>query len=244
MSTFIELDSKFRNRECFSNPAEYRVDACQTAGWSNLIRDVQCVRPCSKKEACNLLFCVKLLKLAIPTRIVDTAGDTVSIIAEDPFNNAVTRDVNCLYVHFSTSRYTDSNLIRTINNEHRDATFVAVPMRTFVGAPDGGGNSVEWTFYESHMLQCIRLEDKKPVITFRVFTNQLQAFDGPFAAITGGVPIPGFTQSSNSVRIYDDNLATTVLPNPRLQIRALFELTPYVRDGSYENHLVSLWADN
>lgn len=259
MSTFIELDSKYRDRMQYANPADFSVSAGQTAGWSNLIRNTQCVKPCEKKEACNLLFCVKLLKLTVPNRLVAADGSTTEFIARDPYNQPVSTDNINLYVHLSTNRYDDGNLIRTIDNRHRDATFVAVPERNAQGfphfayqappnqnniniaAPDR--NLEEWIVMRSDMVQCIRLEDKKPVLRLRIFTNQEQSVDGNFVPVIGG-PLAGFSNSSNSVRIYGDDINTSLTPVPTRQVRALFEITPLARDNDFSNHLVSLWNDN
>lgn len=259
MSTFIEIASKYRNRIQYANPADFQISATQTNGWSSLTRDVLCVRPCAKKEACNKLYCVKLLKLMIPIRLFDSDGATTEYLARDPYNQPIETDNTCLYVHLSTDRYNDSNLIRMIDDKFNDATFVAVPERTitgephyaYLGAPNQNEiniaapdrNAVEWLSFRSDMTQCIRLDDKKPAMYFRIFTNQDSSSDGAFIPVVGG-PLPGFSNTSNSIRIYGDNIATTDMPDPTRQIRALFELTPYTRDGDFTNNLVQLWGDN
>lgn len=258
MSTYIELDSKYRDRELYSNPADYIVSANQTSGWNSLIRTTQCVKPCSKKEACNLLFSIKLLRLLIPTRLIDEDGETLEFIARDPYNQPISTNNNSLFVRLTSQGKEDKNLINSINNENSDATFSVKPVKTFIGnlqynySPAPNENeidinsvsrgSIEWTEYSTHMVQSIRFEPEKPVIVFRIFTNQSQVYDGNFVPLIS--KNPGFNQRSNSVRIYDDSLISSDKPNPTRQTRCLFELTPYVRDGDYSNHVVSLYGSN
>lgn len=241
MATFIELDSKFRDRTQFSNPAEFIVQAKQTSGWSSLLKDTVCVKNCNDRQLCNMLYCVELEYLILPNRIVDSNGTTVTNISLDPYNNPLHQTNNAIYISFGTEKYTDGNLIRTIGSVHKEAVFSAFPSSTFVGDLVGG-QAVEWIRYETKMKQCIRINPQKPVINFRIFTNQLPQTDGPFSPIIGG-PLNGFSSRENSVRIYNDDLITTALPDPTLQIRALFSITPLVRDGDYDNQLKTIWRD-
>lgn len=240
MSTLIELDSKLRDRTQYSNPASFSVLASQTQGWPSIVKDTQCVKPCIKKEACNMLYCFVIKEIIVPFRRIDGAGVTIEVIAQDPYNQAVTSSSPWLYLNLSCNKFSDRGLIRTIGGVQRDATFVLIQTGTVIGEPDAGGIRTVWGTFKSRSNQCMRFETNAPVITFRLFTNQTTSLDGPFSPLT--TPQVGMSQNSNDVRIYGDDLPTTLLPIPFRQVRALIEVTPFLRDGGYDNQLVSLWG--
>lgn len=212
MSVPLLLDSKDRDRTEFANPAEFNVDMKQTAGWSSLMRDVLCVRPCSKKDACNLLFCIRLLVLTLPGAATDSNGGNLP--ESQPY----------IFVRLSSSLYPDKGLIRNIDSTTlrgaNDATFVCVLERLQGGAS-------EWLQYKCTMNQCIRLDATKPQLEFRVFTRE------------GNPAIPLGANGTNTVQITDNALPAAI--DPTLQVNALFEITPYVRDNDYANHLIELF---
>ena len=213
MSSHIIFDSSFRDRTQFPNPARFDIGTEMTAGWSSLNKIVQCVKPCAKKDACNLLYCIKLLSLTIPLAATNAAGGT-PLPNVEPF----------LFVRLSTTRYNDHDQIKSAFARYRNATFLCNFVRNQGGAD-------QWQQYASPMNQCIRLDDKAPELFFNVFTRE----GSPEIPLTAGI-------ANNTIIIADNALPAAI--NPTVQVTALFEITPYVRDGDYDNHVVSLWQDN
>lgn len=214
MSVPILIDSKDRDRTLYSNPAEFTINSSQTAGWSSLTKDVLCVRPCAKKNVCNLLYCIRLVSLTLPGTATDTAGGDL-------------RDTQpYIFVRLSTSTYPDRGLIRNIDSTSKiganDATFVCVFEKA-----QGAGE--EWFQYKCAMTgQCLRFDPEKPQIEFRVFTRE----GSPAIPLSGG-------NTTNTVLITDNALPNNI--NPARQVSALFEVTPYVRDNEFSNHLIELF---
>jgi len=153
MSTHILLRSLERNRLLWPNPAEFTVTSDQTAGWSSLTRDTVCVKACGRNQVCNLLYCIKLIRLLLPN--IARNSNNATLPENEPF----------IYVRFSSTQYNDTQLVNTMNSVLNDITFVCEFERN-----QGTGN--EWMQYRSNQNQCIRFDPYKPEIFFRVFTNQ------------------------------------------------------------------------
>lgn len=112
-----------------------------------------------------------------------------------------------LYVDLHSQSYNDRYLISSINGNNSDARFIAVFNRV---QNDDGGNPV-WIHFQPIVEQVTRFK-RDDTIFFRVFTRD-------------GNTLPN---------------TDTLLPNapdPNQQIIATFEITPYSRDGSYDNQL-------
>jgi hypothetical protein len=208
MSAYILLDSMSRDRAVYPSQANFTVSADQSASWSNLIKEVSCVRPCGRKEVCNLLFSVKLNFLALPAGTTNASG--AALPGGEPY----------IFVTFSDTRNRTTGAIKMMNGIHRSAVFACNFIRNY-----GAGN--EWMLYTSGQTQTIKLDSYKPEIIFRVFTRE----GAP------AIPLVG-PQDSTVIPPADNPLPANI--NPAVQIAAEFELTPYVRDGDFDNHVVTL----
>ena len=234
MSTFIHIDSTYRDRTNYPNPAEFTIRGDQTNGWGSLYRRAQCVRPCGKKEVCNMLFCLDGLILNIPATATNSRPAALGgpqPLWFEPF----------LYVHLSTERYNDKSLIKIANNFHSDAVFCCVLDRIQID-PDPNvvfPNNQLWLQYKCNNNQCIRLNDFQPIVNFRIFTREGTPFMPAAPAV---IPPLGQIPKANTIEIVD-----TLPPNdpdPAVQVSFCIKVTPYVQSGDYDSQLSGLWTDN
>lgn len=113
-----------------------------------------------------------------------------------------------IYINFRSDKYKDIYLINAIDGKHHDSKFICLPERV---QNDRNGNPL-WIHYKCQMEQTMRFERGSPIL-FQITTRN-------------GTVLP--------------SLDTTVptAPDPTKQTLCTFEITPYIRDGDYDNHLV------
>lgn len=216
MSTHFHIDSRWRDRKNYPNPAEFFIPVEVTNGWRTENRTVQAVRPHDKQQVTNMVHTVKLLNLTVPYDFGGTTG--TAFVDFYPF----------VYVSLqSTTMYKDNKLINTLENGNvvnktvdidgnlktvslKDATFVA-----YCDKIQGGLNGPAWIQFKSSMIQTYRI-NLKDGLTFRVFTP-----DGQTLSIV--------------------DIEAPENADPSKQVNALFEVTPYARDADYDNHFVTLY---
>ncbi len=216
MSIPLHIDSRWRQRsnEDNLNPAEFFISAEVVQKWQSVDRTVQAVRPHDKMQVTNMVHSVKLLNLTVPYDFGGAVGATFNNIA--PF----------VYVNLqSTSMYKDMRLVNTLEdgrvvNQGPDIlganTKTSLKDVTFVAYCDKvQGTGPNWIQYKCGMTQTYRLK-LDDALTFRVFTG-----DGKTLPIVDNAP--------------PDDI------DPTKQVNALFEITPYVREDRYDNHLVTLY---
>lgn len=97
MTTFISIDSIFRNRTENPNPADFVIPIAETQGWASENRTIQSVRPHKGRIIPDLLHELTLLKLSIPYD---------ATLLNEPY----------LYVEFSVTNTQATNLINTLGN--------------------------------------------------------------------------------------------------------------------------------
>lgn len=234
MSTQIHIDSTFRNRSEWPNPADFEIYSGITKSWRTIDRTIQAVRPHDKLQATNLLHTVRLLHLTLPATGVGTVLTNATFVStatvgvnafNGPFVTTATTGVGNLpfvYVAFHSTRFRDDKLMNTMegglnsyNKSLKEAVFTAyldkITLQTNSTIP-------MWYHYKTHMIQSYRINTDDDM-HFRVFDN------------TGNV-------------IFITDTTPPTFPNASQQVNALFELTPYVRDEAYHSHLVSLYNMN
>jgi len=113
-----------------------------------------------------------------------------------------------LYVDLHTVKYNDIHLIQTIDGRHPTARFICA----FDKIQNDAGGEPLWIHYACRMEQTMRFKRDDPVV-FRVMTRD------------------GSVLPNTDTLVPED-------PDPNKQILATFEITPYIRDGDYENSLV------
>lgn len=115
-----------------------------------------------------------------------------------------------VYVDFHSTKYNDTDLIQTIGGIHRTARFVC----TFGGLQHNDGGAPVWIHYNCNMEQILRFSRRDPVV-FRVTTR-------------------------NETVLTNGDTTYPVAPDPTKQIMATFEITPYIRDNDYSNHMTGV----
>ncbi len=213
MSTYFHVDSRWRDRTVFDNPAEFLIPIEVSNGWRTVDRTVQAVRPHDKLQATNMVHTVKLLNLTLPFDFGGEVGTT--FLDTHPF----------VYVTFqSTTQYKDMKLINTLENgkivnktldSNGNLVTVSLKDAVFVAYCDKVQGTNDWIQYKCNMLQTYRI-NLKDSMNFRIFT------------------VDGLT-----LAIVDDQPPTAA--DPAKQVNALFEVTPYIRDNEFSNHLVTLY---
>jgi hypothetical protein len=113
-----------------------------------------------------------------------------------------------LYVNFRSQKYKDIHLINTIEGRHMDAKFICVFDKI---QSDRNGNPM-WIHYKCDMEQTMRFERGEPIVL------QITTRDGSV--------LPQLDTPPDQP------------PDPLKQNLITFEVTPYIRDGDYDNHLV------
>lgn len=126
-----------------------------------------------------------------------------------PYSDAVAA-LPRIYVNFVSRTYKDINLIQTINGIHSDAKFICVPDR--IQEDPNTGNPI-WIHYKCSMEQTMRFKRDDPILV-------------------------QFTTRSGDVLPNTDTLVPNP-PDPNQQTLITFELTPYIRDGDYDNQMLS-----
>jgi len=105
MSTFVELDSTFRDREKYPSPADFTVDVNQLNGWFAAARTVRAYPQVTQTKQPEFATSVELTNLTLP------------------YNDAFT-NLERVYVDFHCKSHNDAFLVNTINGMNRDARFV------------------------------------------------------------------------------------------------------------------------
>jgi len=114
-----------------------------------------------------------------------------------------------LYVNFRCLRYDDIRLIFCINGLHSEAKFVVFPH----GIQKDVQGTPLWIHWKSTMEQTMRFDRSYPV-EFQISTR-----DESFLPQQDAIP--------------------ECEPNPLKQTLCTLEITPYIRDGDYDNHVTT-----
>ena len=113
-----------------------------------------------------------------------------------------------VYVNFRSKRYNDIHLIHAIDGKQPDAKFICIFDRL---QNDRNGNPI-WIHYRCNMEQTMRFERGQQVI-FQITTRD-------------GSILPQL----------DTNIPTP--PDASKQTLCTFEITPYIKDANFDNHMV------
>ena len=189
MSTYIDLDSTFRDKETYENPADYELNERQVCTWVKAARAVRAFPMNPNVRPLEFATTVKLIYLTLPYA-------------------AEINNLPRVYVNFESRKYRDIRLIQSIEDQHPNAKFICNFERI---QNDDLGNPL-WIHYRCVMEQTMRFERGDNVI-FQVMSRD-------------GSIIP------------NQDTAVGVPADPTKQILATFEITPYIRDGDYDNHMV------
>ena len=113
-----------------------------------------------------------------------------------------------LYVNFRSKNYKDIHLINAIEGRQMDAKFICM----FDKVQYDRNNNPVWLHYRCNMEQTMRFDRGEPVV-FQITTRN-------------GTVLPQLDNPPDQAA------------DPSKQTLITFEVTPYIRDGDYDNHLV------
>lgn len=275
MSNFIHLDSSYRDREDYPNPADFTVNvANMQTGWYREARRVRAVAS-TQPRVLEAVTSLNIVDLMIPyyesfTREPvlymdihsENENDTPVIATMNATVNTARFVLNFQYVQYA------KNIVTAIVDASRTSNVVTITTSTPanfnigdnvfisgvvpVGATDfngvfmitsvittptftqftynqtavddtGAGGAAQlqetptWIHYGTRMEQVMRFSRHKPLVC-RIFNRD-------------GTTIP----------IIDNTIPNP--PNPLKQVYITMEVTPYIRDNDFSNHLINVSSD-
>jgi len=190
MSSYLDLDSIYRDRDNYPNENNYTLLPKQSETWFRAAREVRAFPSNPTLQPLEFVTTVNIVQLTTPY--------TSEL-------EAIPR----LYVNVRSMRYDDLHLIFCIDGNHPEAKFICFPHSI---QKDDQGVPL-WIHWKSTMEQTMRFDRSYPV--------QFQ-----------------LTTRSGDFLVQQDN-APEVLPDPLKQTLCTFEITPYIRDGDYDNQYVT-----
>lgn len=147
MSTFIDLDSSFRDRDTYPNACSYEITPDQTSAWFPNARSVRNNPQIAISRPLEFVTTVRMESLQLPWH-----PDLVAIPK--------------LYVEFRARSYGDRFLISTINSVHSETTFACVQEKV---QTDSNGDP-KWIYYRCLNEQTIRFKRKDSYV-FKITTR-------------------------------------------------------------------------
>jgi hypothetical protein len=147
MSSFIDLDSVWRDREEYPNENDYMVTSKQTQTWFETSRSVRAFPANPSTQPLQFVTSVKIKILTLPY------SEQLAALPR-------------VYVDFHSIRYNDIHLIQAIDGKQADARFIAIIDRIQYDS----NNVPLWIHYKCDMEQVMRFAQGYPVI-FRLSTR-------------------------------------------------------------------------
>jgi hypothetical protein len=141
MTSFIDLDSLWRDRDNYPNPCDYEVTPSQIETWFRNAREVR----------------------AFPQKVIQRPLEFVSALTIQLLTLPYHTDLASLpriYIDFHCRKYNDKYLINSIDARQSDARFICVQDRIQY---DNNNNPI-WIHYRSSMEQTMRFKRDEPVV--------------------------------------------------------------------------------
>lgn len=147
MASYINLDSIFRDRQNYPNPAEFQVSADLIKGWHPNPPKVNATNALVTDRSLEFASTLKLMQLIIPY-------------------SANLLNQPCLYVSFFSSSYKDTNIVGSMTPIHAEDNFICNYSKTQY---DNLGNPI-WLHYDCKMRVTMRFRRNSTVL-FKVSTR-------------------------------------------------------------------------
>lgn len=145
MSSFIDVDSYWRDRATYQNPAEFDITAKQINGWVSRSRTVRANPQNPNNQPYEFATSIEIINLTIPYT-TDTAV------------------LPRVYIDMHSELYKDIYLINIADRVNKDARFIC----TFDKIQNDNMGNPTWIHYKCGMEQVCRFGRDSP-IKFRVF---------------------------------------------------------------------------
>jgi len=140
MSSYIDIDSEYRDNNLYPNPAQFTITADQVDRWFKHNRITNNLPNLPFKSPYDFVHVVKLKNLVIPYSVAFST-------------------LRRIYVDFHTHQTKTYNLINCINGMNADAKFIAFYDRI---QNDSAGNPYA-IHYKCNMSQVMRFQNGQPV---------------------------------------------------------------------------------
>lgn len=147
MSNYIDLDSIWRDRIDYPNPANYQLTPGQVATWFKAARETRSSPPVPTTRSLEFVTSVHAEVLTLPYR-------------------AEMLDFPRVYMDFHCSSYDDKYLINSIDGRQASARFIFVLDKV----QNGATGAPMWMHYKCTMDQVLRFRRDDPVV-FRLLTR-------------------------------------------------------------------------
>ena len=191
MSTFIDLDSFWRDREVYPNENDYQLSPQQVDCWFRTPRSVRNLPQNPNSYPVGFAVSISIVSLTLPY--------TTSLAT-----------MPRVYINFTSFLYKDIHLIQAISGQQPDSKFVC----TFDKIQNDSAGTPLWIHYKCDMNQVMRFEMRDPII-FQVLTR-----------------------SGDVLPQQDTSVPTAADPNK--QTLCTFSITPFIKDGKFDNHMVEV----
>lgn len=118
MSTFIDLNSTYRNFTDYPNPADYTVESNQVQDWIREARQVTAFSNRPGNKAIEFMQTVGIVGLTLPYTAITYTNSSGVIV------NTHTADLQRIYLDVHSLRYNDLRMIQSIDDRLNKARFV------------------------------------------------------------------------------------------------------------------------
>lgn len=147
MATYIDLDSIWRDRETWPNPANFQLSVEQVRGWFAAARSVNALPKNPSTQPLGFVISMNIHYLTLPY-------------------DASIAGLPRVYLNIRSKSYKDINLIQSIDGKQRDARFIC----TFDRVQNDGAGDPLWIHYRCSMEQVFRFKMNDELI-FSVTTR-------------------------------------------------------------------------
>lgn len=118
MATYIDLDSYYRDRITYPNPANYVVEDGQTRDWIREARQVNAYSNRPGNKVIEFMQTVEIEGFTLPYTDISYTDSTGTVV------NTHTADLQRIYLDVHSLRYNDLRMIQTIDDKLNKARFV------------------------------------------------------------------------------------------------------------------------
>jgi hypothetical protein len=144
MATFIDLDSVWRDRELYPNPANYELTPDQVATWFSAPRNINALPKNPTLKPLDFVCTVNAMNLTIPY-------------------NDITASLPRIYVDFHSKFYNDRNMIYSPDNRHVSDKFIFTHDKV---QSDINDNKI-WIHFKCTMQQTMRFK-RNDIVSFTI----------------------------------------------------------------------------
>ncbi len=161
MSRYIDLDSSYRDRVTYQNPADYVVESSQANTWYQAPRTVNAFANPPQARALDFTQSIEVKHLLLPYTDITYRTNTGAIVTTH------TANLQRVYLNIHSVSKDDRYLISTIENKISKAKFVCTRKEI-----QSDANDVEsWILFECKMDQVMRFNRGEGVV-FQILQEQ------------------------------------------------------------------------